>query len=211
VVIAGDMNTSPFVWLGHLIPVPAGVQDDRLERAVRAAGLDTPVRRSAATSQWLNMRLDAIYTRGVTAGGFAVEDSVRISDHLPMWLDVALPSAAAIRGRVRAMSRRTLPEAQIHPAIRSKIEDSHKDIVDEVIAAIAAHDVVVVGMKQNPFPRKARKALTAKGVAFHYLEYGSYLNTWRRRTALKIWSGWPTFPMIFVKGVLIGGFRISRR
>ena len=41
---------------------------------------------------------------------------------------------------------------------------------------------------------------------FHYLEYGSYLNTWRRRTALKIWSGWPTFPMIFVKGVLIGGF-----
>lgn len=98
VVIGGDMNTSPFVWLGHLIPVPAGVQDERLERAVRAAGLDTPVRRSAATSQWLNMRLDAIYTRGVTAGGFAVEDSVRISDHLPMWLDVALPSAAGDQG-----------------------------------------------------------------------------------------------------------------
>ena len=98
VVIGGDMNTSPFVWLGHLIAVPAGVQDDRLERAVRAAGLDTPVRRSAATSQWLNMRLDAIYTRGVTAGGFAVEDSVRISDHLPMWLDVALPSAAGDQG-----------------------------------------------------------------------------------------------------------------
>ena len=60
-------------------------------------------------------------------------------------------------------------------------------------------------MKQNPFPRRARKALTAAGIAFKYLEYGSYFNTWRRRTALKIWSGWPTFPMIFVKGVLIGG------
>lgn len=104
------------------------------------------------------------------------------------------------------MSRRTLPEAQVHPAIRGKLDEHHKDIVDEVIAAIAAHDVVVVGMKQNPFPRKARKALTAKGVPFHYLEYGSYLNTWRRRTALKMWTGWPTFPMIFVKGVLIGGF-----
>ncbi|MBK9030752.1 MAG: glutaredoxin [Myxococcales bacterium] len=105
------------------------------------------------------------------------------------------------------MTRRTLPEAQIHPAIRAKLADNHQDIVDEVLAAIAAHDVVVVGMKQNPYPKKARKALTAKGTPFHYLEYGSYLNTWRRRNALKMWTGWPTFPMIFVKGVLIGGFQ----
>ena len=28
---------------------------------------------------------------------------------------------------------------------------------------------------------------------------------WRRRTALKMWTGWPTFPMVFVKGMLIGG------
>jgi monothiol glutaredoxin len=104
------------------------------------------------------------------------------------------------------MSRRTLPEAQIHPAIRATLAAHYQDIVDEVIAAIAAHDVVVVGMKQNPFPKKARKALAAKGTPFHYLEYGSYLNTWRRRNALKMWTGWPTFPMIFVKGVLIGGF-----
>ena len=91
------------------------------------------------------------------------------------------------------------------PAIRDVIASNHRDIVDEVEAAVAANDVVVVGMKQNPFPRRARKALTAAGIVFHYLEYGSYFNTWRRRTALKIWSGWPTFPMIFVMGVLIGG------
>jgi glutaredoxin-related protein len=24
--------------------------------------------------------------------------------------------------------------------------------------------------------------------------------------ALKMWTGWPTFPMIFVRGVLIGGY-----
>ncbi len=103
------------------------------------------------------------------------------------------------------MSRRILDEANIHPAIKDKIADSHKDIVDEVIAAVAAHDVVVIGMKQNPFPRKVKKALTAHGTPFHYLEYGSYLGAWRRRTALKIWSGWPTFPMVFVHGVLVGG------
>jgi glutaredoxin-related protein len=103
------------------------------------------------------------------------------------------------------MTRPLLPEDRVDPAIRDAIASNHRDIIDEVEAAVAAHDVVVVGMKQNPFPRKARKALTAAGITFHYLEYGSYFSTWRRRTALKIWSGWPTFPMIFVKGILVGG------
>jgi monothiol glutaredoxin len=104
------------------------------------------------------------------------------------------------------MTRAILPEARIDPAIHDKIATHHRDIVDEVEAAIAAHDVVVVGMKQNPFPRRARKALQAHGAPFHYLEYGSYLNTWRRRNSLKMWSGWPTFPMVFVKSLLVGGF-----
>ena len=60
-------------------------------------------------------------------------------------------------------------------------------------------------MKQNPFPRRARKALEAAGLAFKYLEYGSYLSQYRRRLPLKLWTGWTTFPMVFVKGVLIGG------
>ena len=79
------------------------------------------------------------------------------------------------------------------------------DIVREVQAAVTQHPVVVVGMRLNPFPRKARKALAAAGIAHHYLEYGSYLSDWRRRSALKMWTGWPTLPMVFVKGTLVGG------
>jgi len=60
-------------------------------------------------------------------------------------------------------------------------------------------------MKQNPHPRRARKRLAAKGIEHKYLAYGRYLSTWRRRTALKMWTGWPTFPMVFVKGTLVGG------
>jgi glutaredoxin-related protein len=74
-----------------------------------------------------------------------------------------------------------------------------------VKAAVAANAVVVVGMLQNPFPAKARKALTAIGQPFKYLEYGSYFSSWRPRSALKMWTGWPTFPMVFVNGVLVGG------
>jgi glutaredoxin-related protein len=103
------------------------------------------------------------------------------------------------------MTRSILDESHIHPAIRQTITNHHADIVREVQAAIAANNVVVVGMKQNPFPKKARKVLNAAGVSYKYLEYGSYFEGWRRRNALKIWTGWPTFPMVFVKGVLIGG------
>ncbi len=103
------------------------------------------------------------------------------------------------------MPRSLLPETRVHAAIRDKVATHHHDIITEVEAAITGHAVVVVGMKQNPHPKRARKLLTAKGVAFHYLEYGSYVGGWRPRTALKMWAGWPTFPMVFVKGTLIGG------
>jgi glutaredoxin-related protein len=103
------------------------------------------------------------------------------------------------------MTRPLLDESHIHPAIRGQVGALHRDAVDEVVAALAAHTVVVVGMKGNPFVRKARQALDAAGVAHHDLNYGSYLNQWRRRNALKMWCGWPTLPMVFVKGTLVGG------
>ena len=103
------------------------------------------------------------------------------------------------------MSRSILDETHIHPAIRDTIANSHADIVREVQAAVAGNDIVIVGMAQNPFPKKVRKILGQQGLTFKYLEYGSYLSGWRRRNALKMWTGWPTFPMVFVKGVLVGG------
>jgi glutaredoxin-related protein len=103
------------------------------------------------------------------------------------------------------MARRILGEEQIHPAVRDKIANHRAEVVKEVQDAVAANDIVVVGMCQNPFPRKARKLLDNAGLAYKYLEYGSYLGQWRRRLALKMWTGWPTLPMVFVKGMLVGG------
>lgn len=103
------------------------------------------------------------------------------------------------------MPRAVLAESQIHPAVRERVARHQSAIVAEVQQAVRDHAVVVVGMGINPFPRKARRALDAAGVPYHYLGYGSYFSGWRRRTALKMWTGWPTFPMVFVKGVLVGG------
>ncbi len=103
------------------------------------------------------------------------------------------------------MSRSILDEAHIHPSIREAIASNHADIVREVKDAIARNDIVIVGMAKNPFPKKARKLLDRQQIGYKYLEYGSYFSAWHRRNALKMWTGWPTFPMVFVKGVLVGG------
>ncbi len=103
------------------------------------------------------------------------------------------------------MARHILDETHIHPAIREGIARNNEDIVLEVKRAIGENRIVVIGMGQNPYPRKACRALNAKGIVHKYLEYGSYLSHWRRRNALKMWTGWPTFPMIFVDGMLVGG------
>lgn len=101
------------------------------------------------------------------------------------------------------MPRPLHPEATEHAI--AKMERFHASTVAEVQAAVAAHPVVVVGMAWNPHVPKARKALDAAGIAYHYLEYGSYATGWKPRLAIKLWSGWPTFPQVFVKGMLIGG------
>jgi glutaredoxin-related protein len=103
------------------------------------------------------------------------------------------------------MPRPILDEARIHPAVREKVATNRIEIVREVEDAIRDNAIVVVGMGLNPFPRRARKVLDEAKLPYKYLGYGSYLGDWRRRTTLKMWSGWQTFPMIFVKGVFIGG------
>lgn len=103
------------------------------------------------------------------------------------------------------MPRPILSEAELHPDIRERIARLHADLLDEVRAAVAREPVLVIGMAGNPFVGRARRALKRAGIEHAYLGYGSYFSQWRRRNALKLWSGWPTFPMVFVRGQLIGG------
>jgi len=109
------------------------------------------------------------------------------------------------------MPRPVLDEAQLHSAIRDRVANAHADIVHNVGAAAASNAILVVGMAGNPWCRRARKALVGAGLPHHYLEYGSYLRGWRPRTALKMWTGWTTFPMVFVRGQLVGGAQDLQR
>lgn len=86
-------------------------------------------------------------------------------------------------------TRKILDPSKIHAAAAEAMRSFHADTVREVEQAIATHPVVVVGMAQNPHVKNVRKALEDAGIDFHYLEYGSYLRGWRRRLAIKLWSG----------------------
>ena len=103
------------------------------------------------------------------------------------------------------MPREILDPKNIHASIQKIVSDQHADIITEVKEAVVNNAIVIVGMAQNPAPKRARKVLDELNITYHYLEYGSYFKEWRRRNALKMWTGWSTFPIIFVKGTLIGG------
>jgi monothiol glutaredoxin len=101
----------------------------------------------------------------------------------------------------------SLPRPPVHPAVAAAQAEYHADLIREVAQAVASHPVVVVGVSGLAPGRAARRLLDAQQVPYTYLEYGSYFSLWRRRLALKLWVGWPTFPLIFVKGTFIGGAR----
>jgi monothiol glutaredoxin len=101
--------------------------------------------------------------------------------------------------------RPLLPDDRKTEAVRAKIGERHSAIVEEVRSTVEREQVVVVGMATNVFVKRARKALTQHGIPHTYLEYGGYTSKWGERLAIKLWSGWPTFPQVFVRGVLIGG------
>ncbi|MGN6106848.1 MAG: endonuclease/exonuclease/phosphatase family protein [Kofleriaceae bacterium] len=91
VIMAGDFNTSPFTWIGHVVPILTTTQDDRLEELMRAHGFATPVADSGPTSRFFGMKLDAIYTRGLETVAFATSNADEISDHLALWAEVRAP------------------------------------------------------------------------------------------------------------------------
>ena len=103
------------------------------------------------------------------------------------------------------MNRPTLASDKIDQGISQVVISYHQKTVQEVIEAINSNQLVIVGMAQNPFVKKARNLLKNANLDFKYLEYGTYFSHWKPRLAIKMWSGWPTYPQIFIDGKLVGG------
>jgi glutaredoxin-related protein len=114
-------------------------------------------------------------------------------------------------GSVHNAVRKILDPRRLSAAAAQHASAFHSEVVTAVEQAVQSNAVVVVGMAQNPFVKKTRKALEEAGVKFTYLEYGSYFSKWKERLAVKLWSGWPTFPQVYVHGVLVGGYDLTQK
>lgn len=97
VVIGGDFNTNPFRWLFHVVPFFRSNQPGALDEWMEENGFAAPVAGSGSTIRrfLLRMRVDSFYSRGLPVKAFAVEENTEVSDHLPVWMDVAWPPSAA--------------------------------------------------------------------------------------------------------------------
>lgn len=104
-----------------------------------------------------------------------------------------------------------LPTEKRADVAKDVVHKFHREFVDEVRAVVESEAWVVIGMAQNPVVAKARKFLESENISYKYLGFGSYLSMWRPRLALKLWAGFPTFPMIFRHGVLLGGLSELRK
>jgi endonuclease/exonuclease/phosphatase family metal-dependent hydrolase len=94
-VIGGDFNTAPFRYLRNNLPIGRVDQPAALDRAAAAHGLANATAHLGHTTRRRRVfpwRLDAIYTRGLAIVGSGIAHEIRISDHLPLWIDVRWPS-----------------------------------------------------------------------------------------------------------------------
>ena len=101
--------------------------------------------------------------------------------------------------------RKLLSSEKIDSKALQTMQSYHGDTIQDIESNLQQHEWVIVGMAYNPFVKKARRALEEKNAPYKYIEAGSYFSQWQRRLAIKLWSGWPTFPQVFHKGKLIGG------
>ena len=97
------------------------------------------------------------------------------------------------------------------PLAKQSIHSFHPEVVSEVQDTVQQQAVVVVGMFLNPYVIFVRYLLRKANIPYTYLQYGGYLSRWKARLAIKMWSGWPTFPQVFVNGTLIGGSSCTRQ
>ena len=84
-LVGGDFNSNPFVWVDHVVPLPAiPSQSTRVAEHMQGRGFQSAIPRSETTFDYLGMHLDWIWLRGLRASSSRVYP-LRFSDHHACW------------------------------------------------------------------------------------------------------------------------------
>ncbi len=97
-VVGGDFNTNPFRWLWSTIPIFRSRQAKAVDAFMKEKGFQTSFAKEGPTSRkaFFPLRLDSLYTQGVRLLDYAIERSVKSSDHAPLWIEIAWPPGEAV-------------------------------------------------------------------------------------------------------------------
>jgi endonuclease/exonuclease/phosphatase family metal-dependent hydrolase len=90
-LVAGDLNTTPLRFWRNNLPVGLADQPAAVDRAAAAHALANATAALGPTTRRSVMawRLDAIYTRGLRIAATGIARTIRDSDHVPLWIDLA--------------------------------------------------------------------------------------------------------------------------
>jgi endonuclease/exonuclease/phosphatase family metal-dependent hydrolase len=91
-VIAGDFNTLPAYFIKRLIPAFLHNQRKVVDSFFLKHGFKTQIEEAEYTMRrgYIRFKLDSIYIRGAKAIKYGTEKDVMVSDHQPVWVDIAL-------------------------------------------------------------------------------------------------------------------------
>lgn len=94
VLVGGDLNTNPYRWVGHTLPVVvARDQGAGVLRYMNTLGYASVFPRKTPTSRWFRMQLDWLFLRNLEGGPVAVQP-ISFSDHHALCACLQLASAA---------------------------------------------------------------------------------------------------------------------
>lgn len=93
IIIGGDFNTNPFRWLWSSIPWFRSNQAQAVDEYMRESGFAAPLKDSGTTARrgMFRLRLDSLFILGAELNSHGVERGVKISDHYPLWIELAWP------------------------------------------------------------------------------------------------------------------------
>lgn len=85
-IVGGDLNTNPFVWVGHVLPVRGKTGQGTAVRQLMASnGYTTPFT-SGATHDFLGMQLDWVFFKDLQTRASGAE-VMKFSDHHAVWAE----------------------------------------------------------------------------------------------------------------------------
>ena len=86
-----------------------------------------------------------------------------------------------------------------------------QSFVEELQCMINNFDIVVIGVQLSSRNRQVSSLLQATNHTVKELYLRPWMMDKHKKLAVMLWSGWPTFPQIFIRGMLIGGEQELRR